>query len=277
MTISLKWVNGILGLAYLCLVVPLWGGYLNPSTAPVKNPLSAFIETLRHQSLEKAQVRTINLLMPADYEDLVVFLNGPHAADPQKLSTYAAYFRALTQVLPAPYSADAYAMLGFCLYHQKKTVEARESYMKSLELNPAFLSTYYNLAVIEFQAGNYGKSAELVSNMMALNPEISLRVIASSKIYSDIIRGRSRIDPSAEIKTTFGDAMRILVISQYRLGKFSEMINAARYAVGSGFGPAEVFEYYAALALMTDDQRHQAEASVKDGVYRGEDIAARFF
>ena len=279
----LKFINPALLVVYLLLAFPLWSGYLRPSTSSCGGALRSYIENLRHQSHAKAQIQTINLLMPADYHELTGFLNTPDGMDPQTLIPYAMYFQALAEVLPAPYSADAYAMQGFCYYHQNKDANALDSYAKSLEINPAFIWTYYNLALIDFEGENYEKSAELIGRMISLNPELSLRIIASSKIYSDILRDQAGTDLGGEIKKAYADALRILVISQYRLKKFPEVVGVARYAIQSGFGPADVFNFYASLAAGSDDDRQKADALLKDAamqnadIFTGKDLSVRFF
>lgn len=145
----------------------------------------------------------MNLLMPAGYQELTAFLNASVGPEPQALFPFIAYYRTLTEVLPKPVSADAHAMLGFCYFHQGKTDEALANYTRSLEQNPVFLSTYFNLALLHVRAGNYAQASELISRMMTLTPELTLRIIASSKIYTDILRDGSGMDPSTEIKKTY--------------------------------------------------------------------------
>jgi|CXWL01.1.fsa_nt_gi tetratricopeptide (TPR) repeat protein len=279
----LNFINSALLVVYLLAVFPLWCGYLWPSTPSSKGALKKYIENVRHQSHEKAQIRTINFLIPEDYRELMGFLNTPDGRDPLSLIPYVTYFRTLAEVLPAPYSADAYAVLGFCYSHQNKDADAFASYAKSLQINPAFIWTYYNLALINFQEENFGESVELIERMISLNPELSLRIIASSKIYSDILRDQTGIDLDVEIKKTYADALRILVISQYRLKKFPEVAGVARYAIQSGFGPVDVFNFYASLAAGSDDDRQKADEMFKDAamqnadIFTGKDLSVRFF
>lgn len=282
MRTNLHLINRTLLIVYVLVAIPLWINYLRPS-AVTPGFFRTHIEQLRRHSQENAQLRTINLLMPANYKELMAFLNSPEGRDPQALSSYALYFRALAQKLPAPLSADAHAMLGFCHYHQHKTAEALSSYMTSLEINPIFLWTYFNLALIHFRDGNYEQSVALVERMMSMNPELSLRVITSSKIYTDILRDQSGFDLAGEVKKTYADALRIAVISQYRLKNFPQVVETARYAIQSGFGPPEVFNNYASLATGSEQDRRQAEALFKEAdvqkgnIYTGQDISARFF
>lgn len=276
MRVMIVSINGALIVVYLLVFVPLWGGYLRCDNKPQRGHLSKYFDALRRGSEEKAKIRTVNLLMPSDYAGLTAFLNGGQGRDPQALSPYADYFRSLTAILPAPFSADAYAMLGFCRFHQGDQDDALKDYARSLEINPVFLTTYHNLAVLYFRRGDYAKTSELVSRMMALDLQLTWQVIATSKIYIDILKD-VRIDPSQEIKAAYSDAMRLLVVSLYRQGRFPEAANAALYAVKSGLAPAEVFQYYAVLSVADQQQRLQADSVALDPVFVAGDINVRLF
>ncbi len=283
MPISLNFINCILIFLYLLVAVPLWKGYLYPKPEIPKGFLRQQVASLRQKTLEKAKIRRMNLLMPADYKELLAFNGSPVGRDPDALMSYQLYYQDLSDVLPPPLSADAYAMLAFCYFHQHKISDALNYYEKSLAVNPAFVWTYYNLAVIHFRAGDYDKVLELSSRFIGLAPEYTFRIIASSKVYTDILGGGPGLDFSEEIKKTYSDFFRMLVISQYRLTKFSELVSTARYAIGSGFGPVEVFGFYASLASGSDDDRGKAEAFFQNApgeeksIYSGQDIFPRFF
>ena len=63
----------------------------------------------------------------------------------------------------------------------------------------------------------------------------------------------------------------------------AEVAGAARYAIQSGFAPADVFNFYAALAAGSDGDRQKADALLKDAamqntdIFTGKDLSVRFF
>ncbi|GEM_PF-3396261 len=279
-------VNRVLVIGYIVCMLPLVAEFVTecPLLYVSKTPWAHFIQTERQNVLAKSKMMALNLYMPADFTLMYDFLRPETNDHLGYLSFYVRYFQQAAQTLPPAYAADAYAMLGFCYFHQDKFKESYESYTRSLEQNPAFLWTYYNLAVIEFRSRNYDKAVFLLDRMFKVNPEISIQVLSSSKIYTDILRGnQGAIDLPGELKATYADAMRMLVISLYQLKKFPELLNTAQYAVASRFEPAAVFNYYAALAADALGDAPKAAAFRKlagqeaGDAYTGQDIFVRFF
>lgn len=271
--------NRTLLIVYLIVFLPLFVCVLSGRSFPLvdRTPWKRFVDRERERVVERSKIMTLNLYKPSNFKILYQFAERSTKADAAVLGAHILYFKELAEVLPVPLNADAYAMLGFCYFHQGKTDEALLNYARSLEGNPVFLSTYFNLALVYFRAGNYSQASELISRMMAMTPELTLRIIAASKIYTDILRDGSGLDPSVEIKKTYADAMRLLVISLYRQGRSQEVLNAAQYAVASGIGPVEFFQYYAALSMAGQDDGLKAQVQTREGFFTAEDITARLF
>lgn len=271
-------INVLLIFLYIIVVLPLWSDMLRVSPSPVFPPLiGRMIADQRNEVHDRAQVALLNALMPPSFADLAESALSKRDTETVDWGIYRAYFQHAASVLPAPLNSDAYALTGFCVYRQGQADGALSSYRRALELNPGYATTYYNLAVLYFKAGDYANAADLISRMMAMNREASLSVIATSKFYLDILRDRHGMDPFLELNKTYAEAMRVLVISQYRLGKFPELANAARFAVASGFEPAEVFQYYTALSAAGRDERIRVQASANDPLYSGQDLTVRLF
>lgn len=279
-------VNRTLIIGYIVCILPLMAGFVTGHPVPgiSQTPWAHFIQTQRQSVLAKSKMTALNLFMPADFSVLYEFLRPGSKEGVRLPYSYIPYFRQVVQILPPVFAADAYAMLGFCYFHEGKIKESYESYTKSLEGNPAFLWTYYNLATIEFKARRYDRTVFLLEQMFKLNPEISARVISSSKIYTDVLRShQGPFDFFGELKATYGDAMRLMVASLYQMKKFPELLTASQYAVVSGFEPAGVFNYYAGLAADALGDAAKAEALRKSAgqgagdTYTGQDISVRFF
>lgn len=246
MRVFLNRINIFLIVVYLFLALPKWAGYLRP----VKSSFpGSFIEKVRQQSQEKAAVRRVNLLMPASYETLLAFSRNANEHDSRGLLPYIGFYRALADFLPQPLSGDAHALLGFCYVHQKDLQRARHHFREAVRLNPLSITPRYNQGLLEFQAQNYDMTIVLVSELMAVGPQAALQAAVSSKIYIDILRQTGGLDLELESRETLARAMRLLVISQYKTAKYSEIVNASRFAVESGLGPREFFQFYALLAM----------------------------
>ena len=288
MRIILNRINIFLVILYIVVVLPLWAGLLRDShfSFPGLHGINPAIAAERQKIRQQSKIKVLNLLMPSGYADLVDLSRSRRDPESVDLDKYIGYYAQAAAVLPVPFSADAHAMLGFCYYHEGKIKESYESYLRALEENPAFIWTYNNLALLQFKQGDYPKAAALLEQGLKSDPQTSVKVLASSKIYADIMRdAKDGVDLPAELKSAYSDAARMLVISLYRMGKFPETISAAQYAVTSGFEPAAVFYYYAGAALEASGDHLKAQEFLKavgpghehEDVFTGQDLAARIF
>jgi tetratricopeptide (TPR) repeat protein len=280
--------NIALAVVYIAVVLPLWGGFLKESTPawPGFSAISRALSGERRHIREQSDVKLLNLLMPPQFSDLAALSQSRRDPKSVDLAQYNGYFRQAALVLPAPLRADADAMQGFCYFHQGKTKEAYDSYLKALEENPAFLWTYTNLAFLQFKEGDYAKAAMLLTQGLKINPEDSLKAISSSKIYSDILRDiPGGIHWPSELKDTYSQAARMLVLSLYRMGQFPQTVETAQYAISAGFEPTEFFYYYAGLALNASGEHEKAKnflgavtsAAQQTDVFTGQDFSVRIF
>ena len=283
MRLTLRHINYSILILYVLLIFPQWNHFLRPSAVVSGRKLGSYFKHVRLKSQQEAQVRLINLLMPGDYKEMIAFMQNPVGRDPQALSVYIEYYRALSQALPEPLSADAYAMQGFCYANQNDFPKAAENFQKSITINPAFLWTYFNLAYVYFQEEKYQESAQLIGRMMTINSDLSMKVLSGSKIYTDILREYPHFDFNAHLAKTYSDGMRMLIISQYRLENFADVVSASKYALAQGMAPADFFQFYAAVASSTDDDRLKADTLLlrgqkqEDNPYAGQDIHSSFF
>jgi tetratricopeptide (TPR) repeat protein len=280
-------LNVILVILYAAVFFPLWFGWFRGQevSLPWVKAFSRGLAAERQKVNARAQFVYLNQLMPTQYTDL---LEPESVAKPDLMSLkeYTDYYMQAAQALPAPFNADAYALMGYCHYKGGRLDEASASYLKSIELNPAVIWNYHNLAVLHFKKGDYEKTALLVNQELQINPETALRIVASSKIYTDIIRDmKSEIDWSARLKGTYSDAGRMLVISLYRLRRFPETLQTAEYAIKAGFEPQAFFYYYTGLALQSAGEEQKAKpfleavpaAAQQADVFTGQDLSVRIF
>jgi TPR repeat protein len=92
--------------------------------------------------------------------DLYIATNNIKAAD-KEVSTYSKISKD---------EATIYFLKGYMYYQNNKPKEARSSFEKALSLNPDFLMAKKNVALLEYNAGNYQKAIEILQEIIQKHP-----------------------------------------------------------------------------------------------------------
>ena len=118
-----------------------------------------------------------------------------------------------------PRNADAYGMLGFFYYYAEDYEKAVASYQKAIELNAYFFWFYYDMGVICFKNSRYVEAIEFFKKALEQRPEIALKIISSSPIYTSIIKSSSYFDYPMDtaLKTAYMNSYKLLSLSAQRL------------------------------------------------------------
>ena len=150
-------------------------------------------EIIREHNLviEKAKVMTISYYFPHfPYFAQIVegaqkpneeLMDGYHFGKPY---IFHMYYQKAAELFPK--NEDAYVLLGYTEYYQKSINDALRDYQKSIELNPYFFWSYYNLGVIYFQQKDYMKSVWMFTRALSLNHTMTLEILHQSGLYRQI-------------------------------------------------------------------------------------------
>ena len=181
------------------------------------NFLISHIRIEREQVKNKARIMTLNQLMPM-FDPLLTFLKDPHYFDHgRNTKEFIDYYKKVVEYMPR--NADAYGMLGFFYYYCGNYEKAVASYQKAIELNGYFFWFYYDLGVICFKNSRYAEAIKFFKKALEQRPEIALKIISSSPIYTSIIKGSSHFDypMDAALKAAYMNSYKLLALSAERL------------------------------------------------------------
>lgn len=182
---------------------------------------------LNHDNaLNRAQRRALNRIIPF-MNHLAEFVEKGTEPSRKGFEEYLDYYRIVDAYIPG--RDDTKAMLGFCYYHLGQYGKALSSYKKSIDLNPHFFWSYYNLGVLYFQKGDYQEAAEMFKKAIATKPDISVKIIFSSKLYREILNTVK--NPRGAIEKS----LKRGYLNCYRMLQRAEVL-------GKGQGPPGPFE-----------------------------------
>jgi tetratricopeptide (TPR) repeat protein len=98
------------------------------------------------------------------------------------LREFEHYFQLVVDSFPN--QPDSYGMLGYCQYYLGQESQAINSYQTAIQMNPAFVGFYYNLAVIYYNRGDYSEAAVLLQKALEVPLQAEVQSILSSvRIY----------------------------------------------------------------------------------------------
>lgn len=171
-----------------------------------------------HKDFQSAKTKNLYEIPPDSFDDIVFFLNGKSPLKPQRIKAYLNYARELIRVNPQ--SADAWGLLGFCLFQRGDFEEALKAYGKSAELVPRFYGFHYNLAYVFLKNGKYPEALAEVQKALLCDPRESLLyIISSSKIYAFMMVARVNhfgIPAEEQLKQGYQKAYQLMAAIEYR-------------------------------------------------------------
>lgn len=161
-----------------------------------------------------AKLRTLNRLMPP-LSNLVKSSLTQEPLDPKELAKYEFYYRKVTEYMPQ--NANGYYVQGYCLARMGKSEKAKEAYHKSIDRNPQFFWAHYNLALLYFKGGEYEQASASFTAALQTRPELSLKMILSSKVFQQLMLQTSNPGPmmTAHIKQAYADSQRLRGLSEH--------------------------------------------------------------
>ncbi len=105
---------------------------------------------------EQKKVRLDQLRQRLSFEELLALEDTSVQVPKEQLIKYLGYYEDM--IKNNGLSADAIAMRGFCYFHLGQKDKAKAAYQQAVDLNPRFFAFQYNLAVLDFQAGDYAQA-----------------------------------------------------------------------------------------------------------------------
>jgi len=165
-----------------------------------ENPFLKQIIRERKIAKTNAKFKTLNYFMPS-FVQLAEFAKTANSnSNTFNPNVYLNYYNRIVEFFPS--ISDAYDMLGFCYYHLGELDKAVANYETAASINSNYFWTYYNLGIIYLKMGNSSKALINFNKGLQANPEVTLKTIAGSKVYQQIISGLK------ETKYSFSDSLK---------------------------------------------------------------------
>jgi len=133
---------------------------------------------------EKSKILTISYYYPG-LSYFAHFIIGDERPDKGRIGgSFHTYYQMAVDLMP---NIDAaHFLLGFCEYYMGNPDEARLQFEKSVDLNPYYFWSYYNLGVIYFKQGDFLQSAVILNKTFTLKNEITLGILHQDPFYQQI-------------------------------------------------------------------------------------------
>lgn len=168
-----------------------------------------------------AGIKLLNMLMPKAEEQRALLAS--EAIGAELPGSLIEYYRHLGSVMPD--RADAHHTLGVCYYYKGQKELAIDHLRVASTLAPYFFWTDYNLGILMLEAGRPADAEKLFYRALTSDPRQTLNVLASSKIYHDILRADTSYDPVFHLKNAYVKISQIL--QQSRNGHVGSIDNKA--------------------------------------------------
>jgi len=172
-------------------LVLVFGFYLARNFETAKKSLSGNflvkgLNVEREKVRQKAMTITINHYRP-DLSQWKGFIESGADLDERFLKDSVNYYSLISQY--APNSAESCHLLAVSYYLSGQKAEALAEQKKAVILEPRYFWAWYNLGLMEYQKGHFAEAATAFKQGLSLRPELTMKVLTSSRMFLEIIRG----------------------------------------------------------------------------------------
>jgi tetratricopeptide (TPR) repeat protein len=160
------------------------------------------------------------------------------------------YYQKSVDLLPE--RDEPHFLLGFCDYYLGNPDEAVVQYGKSMEINPYFFWSYYDLGVIYFQQGDFLSSATILNKALSLRKDITLSILYQSPFYRQIWHEMANLPQIFEINLSEGqeDTMLLLAACFVNAGGYDQALQIIQSVGKSNSWHQELWEKLHQKALL---------------------------
>ncbi len=165
-------------------------------------------------AMRVAKLRTLNRLMPP-LSELVRSNFTQEPLGSEQLAKYEFYYRKVTEYMPQ--NANGYYMQAYCLARMGRTAEAIQAYRASIDRNSKFFWSHYNLGLLYIAEQEYEQAGQSLSAALQSSPELSLKMILSSKVFQQLMLQTPNPGPmmTDHIKQAFANAQRLKALADH--------------------------------------------------------------
>ena len=183
------------------------------------------------------------------YEDFVL----PHDHfDRYKLDQCVKYHKSIGRLYPSE-SSEAYQMMGFCYALSGDLANAEKTYGIASEIGrgPVYFWPDYNLGVIAYQKGDYGKAVDLLQKALEKETKINTLLWGNSAVFYFVRSSDPKLmdyDIMGSLNESRMRAYFLLLESLIHLEKYKSLSAVAYLGLKENPKEAGMFYYYAGLS-----------------------------
>ena len=197
--------------------------------------LAAAITLCALVDMDKADLRRSDALEEGNACYPVLLNAGKEAYDPIKLHSVLRYYKLLGKVNP---NSRADEMIGYCYFLLKDFRRSRASFEKDLKVYPQHFWVRYDLALVEFQQGDYGEAAKIFEDITKEDSELQSKNAVLSLLRKLPNRQRQDLfDTIADFVLQVKDKSGRLALLGYACSKKDQQALAAAAAVTANLSP----------------------------------------
>lgn len=181
MSLYKKWVLCVLSVGSLTVLLLLTGPSL------IKwgrlSPLGQHIAKEQTRARYRMRGISMSFFVPS-FESLSQAVAQEQSLPGDQLAPYMRYYEKVIEFYPE--IAEAYALLGYCYFHQGDSYTALEYFQKAHHLQPYSFWTNYNLGILYWKQQNMAKTIEHLSIAAKIPLPVTLKKIHTSSLYQGI-------------------------------------------------------------------------------------------
>lgn len=276
-----KWLFRIVKILITASLVMVLGSVILKDYQKLKQRVSSslilsYLKGERQKVKSKAMAITINQYRPflEQWSDFVYHQKTPPELFLRESIKY--YEQILIYV---PQLAEAYHLLGVCYDGLGKKDLAIGSFRKAVELNPYLFWAQHNLGLTYWQAGQYREATVILRKTVLLEPDAILKMIASSRLFIEIIASLqpTGYSQSEALKTGYRNVYAMLVSSFYQMRDYRDLLYYANQAILNGFDVSGFFYYYGGIALFELKNYEQSIRFLEESLKKNSNNAEAFY
>ncbi len=199
-----------------CWAVLLVAGIMIQKIPPSQN--SSWLGRKLTQKASDTAIKRLNMSMPTEEMYRQLMLTNSDGSALAASDELINYYQQIIEAMPT--LAEGYTLLGFCYYHKGDRANAFSMFQKAFYLDPSYFYHATNLSLMYLQAGQAEKAVQLLAAAASINPAETLKTMASSKIYQDILGANKDYAPAAALKDNYERLRHLL--DQLHSGRFQD-------------------------------------------------------
>lgn len=142
-------------------------------------------------------------------------------------------------------------MMGYCYSLMGNIDQSIKAYTSSVEANPHYFWSYYNLGIMLYKKGRYADAFGYLQEALQKDPKVQLLLLSRSKVLLDVRRSSAEYeqhDFAQAIAQGRRDAYMLMTDCLVRLKDYKKLMEISIIGIKESLGKEDFFYYYAGRA-----------------------------